>query len=763
MRLNRRQFLIGGAATLASAQFASAGMSKGDPSGKEVWYRRVRRWAQINLTEDDPVNFDFAFWRNYWKDNRVQGVIFNAGGDVAFYPTAVPGHQRAAFLGDRDFFGDLIRGCRAEGLIVMARLAYRGTPELMQSHPEWLCVDAVGKQQKKFCMNGGFIYQHCSSVLREIGERYQPDGYTLSGWGENYALCFCATCTRLFQEKTGHALPRQRNWDNPVYQSWLKWNEECVLALWDEHSRIARATGGPDCLWIGQKMNYPTRGIKAVADRTPFLMIDYQSRTEDGGIEEGTTSGKLFNGLMGWDKPVAQAIGLYQGARLVSSPEPEWGGFMRQSIASGVRPWLHTVSSYSEDKRRFAGAPTLTQWHARNERYLFDRKPVATVGLVWSEQNNIYFGRDYLAERVLDAWNGMSRALVKGRVPFIVVHVDHIDRDAAGLEALVLPNIGALNDAQVASIRRFVKHGGNLVATGDSSLYDHFGQPRADYALADLFGAHRTASSPPPVLPSVEAARGPNPAKDFLETLGIEYPHGPRRSTSVTQSYLRLTPALRRQTFGPHHPAEPATATDATRHPVLDGLNGTDLVIFGGELSPLQLEPTAQPLLTYIPPIPSQPPESAWLRTPKTDLPGLIVNVLPNGSRIAFMPAELDRRYSINGFADHATLLANSVRWAAGELPLAVSGPGFLDCSLYSQPGRMIVHIQNLSGHQGRPPAEEYLPVGPIKVRIRLTEGVSGERCRGLVTERSLQTRRFDNWVEVDLTSIAANEVLVFE
>ena len=760
MQINRRDLAVA-ATALAAAQAAHAQISRDGPQPQEAWYRRVLRWSQINLTEDDAVHFDLPFWRRYWKDNRVQGVILNAGGDVAFYPTAVPGQARAAFLGDRDFFGDLARACRADGLAVVARLAYRGTDALMSARPEWLCVGADGKPLQKFCMNGGFLYQHCAAVLREIGQRYRPDGYTLSGWGANYSLCFCPTCTRLFRDKTGHELPRVRNWEDPVYQAWIEWNAQQVMALWDDQNRIARETGGPHCLWVGQTLSYPSRGIKAISERSPFLMIDYQSRNEDNGIEDGTTAGKVFNGLMGWEKPVAQAIGLYHGARLVSSPEPEWGGFMRQTIASGIRPWIHTFSSYSEDKRRFADAPVLMQWHARNEQYLFDRKPVATVGVVWSEQNNIYFGRDFLAERVLDAWNGMTRALVKGRIPFVAVNVDHIDRDAPDLTTLVLPNVGVLSADHIASIRRFVARGGNLVATGNTSLYDQFGSPHDDYALADLFGAHRTAEAPTPRLPATESSTSASPLKFFLESAGLELPKGPRRTTSLTQTYLRLTPSLRRQTFGPHRADEPAVAPGAKRHPVLAGLDATDLVVFGGSLSPLRLDPGAEPLLTFIPAIPDQPPESAWLRTASTDIPGLIVNVQPNGSRIAFIPAELDRRYSINGFPDHATLLGNAVRWTAGELPLAVSGPGWLDCSAYRQRGRMIVHIQNLSGHRERSPAEEYLPVGPVKVRVRLDDGVPGTSCQALVAERSLPVSRSGRWAEIDLTSITANEVLV--
>ena len=83
-------------------------------------------------------------------------------------------------------------------------------------------------------------------------------------------------------------------------------------------------------------------------------------------------------------------------------------------------------------------------------------------------------------------------ALRRARIPYVPVHADHIDRDGAGFSVLVLPNVGALSDAQAASIRRFVAHGGALIATGVSSLYDEWGGTRPDFALAGLFGAHAT-------------------------------------------------------------------------------------------------------------------------------------------------------------------------------------------------------------------------------------------------------------------------------
>jgi hypothetical protein len=62
------------------------------------------------------------------------------------------------------------------------------------------------------------------------------------------------------------------------------------------------------------------------------------------------------------------------------------------------------------------------------------------------------------------------------------------------------------------------------------------------------------------------------------------------------------------------------------------------------------------------------------------------------------MPADIDRRFAKDNLPDHARLLENLVRWAAdGAIPLEVAGPGLIDCHLYRQPGRMILHLVNLT------------------------------------------------------------------
>src|SRR6478672_1163303 len=89
----------------------------------------------------------------------------------------------------------------------------------------------------------------------------------------------------------------------------------------------------------------------------------------------------------------------------------------------------------------------------------------------------------------------MTHALVRAHVPYRAIAEENLTAATSGLAVLILPSIGALSDAAVLAVRTFVQNGGALIATGDTSRFDAQGNPRADYALADVFGAH--LSGPP--------------------------------------------------------------------------------------------------------------------------------------------------------------------------------------------------------------------------------------------------------------------------
>ena len=150
----RRSFLKKTAtATAWLAGGRAVGWAAGPPpvTGAALpWYRRVRRWGQTNITEADPARYDVAWWRDYWKRTQVQGVIINAGGIVAYYPSAIPLHHRAQFLGDRDLFGELCRTAHDDGLAVFARMDSNSAHEdFFQAHTDWFARDANGRPYRR--------------------------------------------------------------------------------------------------------------------------------------------------------------------------------------------------------------------------------------------------------------------------------------------------------------------------------------------------------------------------------------------------------------------------------------------------------------------------------------------------------------------------------------------------------------------------------------------------------------------------------------
>jgi hypothetical protein len=133
-------------------------------------------------------------------------------------------------------------------------------------------------------------------------------------------------------------------------------------------------------------------------------------------------------------------------------------------------------------------------------------------------------------------------------------------------------------------------------------------------------------------------------------------------------------------------------------------------------------------------------------------------------AKIAYFPAEIDSRYGKDHLPDHANLLANTVRWAGGDSSrvLEVEGPGLLDCHLYSQQDCFVLHIINLSNEAAwKAPVEELIPVGPLRVGVKLGGAVGGHSARSLVSNVQISAAASDGWTRFQLPSVRDHEVIV--
>ncbi|ACB75281.1 alpha-amylase family protein [Opitutus terrae] len=762
---SRRQFLqqLAGAAalvTLADWRLVAGEGTAGKAAVAQPWYQRALRWGQTNLTEIDVERFDTVWWREHWRRTAVQGVVINAGGIVAYYPTSVPLHRRAAHMNGRDLFGELTAAAHADGLAVFARMdSNRADATFYQAHPDWFARDANGEPYRATglyvaCVNSPYYHEHIPAILHEVATRYRPEGFTDNNWNGPMRdqPCFCGNCEQLFRARTGAAIPRQPDWNSPLYREWIRWNYERRTEIWEQFNHATRQAGGPECLWVGMmagSQNWQARVFRddrEIYRRTELVMLDDQRRFDPEGFQHNGEIGARIRGVGGWDKVIPESMAMYHltehNFRLAAKPEPEVRLWFLEGVAGGVQPWWHHVGSDQQDRRMLQTAEPLWQWHRRNEAYLVHRRPRVTVGLVWSQRNMDFFGRDDGGAHVDDPWNGWMQALIRARIPYVPVHVDDLDREvgALGLKLLILPNLGAMSDPQVAAVRRFVAAGGNLLATGLSSLSDEWGEARDDFALADVLGVH---------LPPRHAFR--------------DEPVRTRWAKRWTQTYLRLHPELRAGIPGPRSGDEPEIAGE--RHEVLRGFEQTDILAFGGMLEPLAVEPGGVVPLTFVPAVPTSPVESVWMHEPRTDIPGLVLRENAAGGRIAYLPADLDRRFARENLPDHGDLLANLVRWTSrGDIPLKVEGAGLIHCHLYQQsaPDRLVLHLVNLTNAgTWRTPVHELIAVGPFMVSVRFATRSKPENLVSLVSGERRTFEQTGEWVKFEVTRIVDHEVFV--
>jgi hypothetical protein len=135
------------------------------------------------------------------------------------------------------------------------------------------------------------------------------------------------------------------------------------------------------------------------------------------------------------------------------------------------------------------------------------------------------------------------------------------------------------------------------------------------------------------------------------------------------------------------------------------------------------------------------------------------------GARVAWLPADIDRRFARDQLPDHGDLLAQQVRWCLrGQLPFEVVAPGLIDCRLFrTSRGEGVLHLVNLNNPNAwRTPVQELVPTGPVRVRLKAS-APGGSRVRALVSDSKLRVTSNGGSRELEIPSIADHEVIVIE
>ncbi len=688
------------------------------------WFDRPMRWSQLTLVENDPGRYDPQFWLDYFRETHSDGACLSAGGCVAYYPTRIPFHHRSAWMGDGDPFGVLLAGCRDLGMNVIARTdPHSVLKDAADAHPEWLAVDASGQPRKHWatpgrwvtCVLGPYNFEFMTDVHREIMSMYMVDGIFSNRWTGS-GMCYCENCRRGFREATGYDLPRTRDPKDPAFRAYMLWRQDRLFALWDLWDRVIREIN-PEARYIPNSGGgaLSNLNMKAVGEKTDILFADRQARRGLMAPWANGKNAKEYRAALG-DKPVGGifSVGVEEHYRWKDSTQndPEIRLWVADGIANGMRPWYTKFGGVIHDRRWLEPVKEIYTWSYENERYLRNTANLARVGLVYSQHTAAYYGGEQAHAIVEDATLGWYQALIEARIPFEMVHDGLLDAErVAGLKTLILPNIACLSDEQCEQLRTFVRRGGGLVATYDTSLYDEWGQPRDTFGLADLFGV------------DLNGREGP------MQNAYINLEHG------------------------------------RGEQPLLHGLENAQRIVHGAyRINAAPKVVFKEPALTLVPPYPDLPMEEVYPREIRTNIPEVYMRQVGLG-RIVYFPWDIDRIFWEVLCVDHGKLLANAVRWATNEAPVVqVTGDGVLDVTVWRQQDSVTVHLVNLTNPMMmKGPVREFYPIGPLTVTLRLPAGETPEAAQLLVAGDKVDLDTVSDGITVTIPSVECHEVLAID
>ena len=212
-----------------------------------MWYEKSfrRHLCDMHLDDWDPEfmsKFSPKEYFEHLKLENIQSVMIYAQSHVGlcYYPTKT-GKMHNAFIGKEDQMKRLIDMCRDSGIHVVIYYSLTYNNWAHDNHPDWRMITKKGSsmfgdasaEHGIFASNPIFRYGLCcpnnmdyrdftKEQIKEVTSYFNLDGmfYDMLFWVHP---CYCDKCKARFLEETGHEIPMEEDYNNPV---WLLFEEK---------------------------------------------------------------------------------------------------------------------------------------------------------------------------------------------------------------------------------------------------------------------------------------------------------------------------------------------------------------------------------------------------------------------------------------------------------------------------------------------------------------------------------------------------------
>lgn len=662
------------------------------------WLKERGRSMHMTIRDVDCQDFDVDAFVQGLKELNVTFYSFFAGGYVSTYPTKLEDQRISPYLNGHDLMGELVEKSHAAGIKVVAMIDLAQlTPDAARRHPDWCARNAQGEpirvEDRIFatCPNSAFRREYCVEMFKEILENYDIDCVKLGGgsFGFSNEICYCDRCRESYRAFSGAELPEKRDWKDPNFRKFYAWQlkttremiayvRDTVNAIKPGMPLMGNATAFGDPGWI----------LKCGLDMEELAVTQDAVQVETQARERAADEGETVWQSLTWpaetanymthitDRPIWDVSSYFLAWpwRRSAMSYAEQKVYFAQKIAFGAIPMVNTSGGpmkVHEDQRGWKAIREIYGYMADHQQYYDGDESYARIAVLVSQETLVFYGNDKAADRYVKHIRGVEQMLQEKQIPFDLLSIRTF-RSAMDYDLVILPNMACMSDAEGEKIRAFVKAGGRLIATYNTSLYDEKGNRREDFLLRDLFKAN------------------------YVRDAHVEHDHGDE--IGVQMAYMVLDEAQKNKGW-------------------FSGLGDTTLLPAFGHYAKVMLTNKAvQVPLVKSPSMQVFPEGLAYPLSAGENWPMMTVP----GENVIYFPCEIDKAYTVTCYETIRDLFLNAVRHLE-KRPRPVLAENAYKTVLISSrvqkaENRRNIHLINLTG--GGRCFDELIPLHGIRVGV---------------------------------------------
>jgi hypothetical protein len=582
--------------------------------------------------------------------------------------------------------------------------------EVYETRPEWRRIATNTTEIPQIDMekypHGGMLCllgpygDFFIDVLAEILTKFpQVDAFSFDGLHYG-GVCYCKFCRDSYRKETGAEIPNP-DMNDPAFRRYQHWAdrrmEDLVRRMQTRlkgiKPEVALVTWTTNAGRFGHFLSIP-RNMPA---RINLLLDAPDQEFWMDETNRGTTIVPAFANAYMWavtnhrvafSEPYLLSHGNPYGKD--SFPPEEILRRMMLALTYGAAPSIAVAQPANLQAELYRCMEEVQ----RRKPWLTHKSPEPWAALLMSDNTRNFYGRaaGLVEERYMAAVFGAFRAAVEEHLPVTVINDWNLNpADLARYRVLILPNAACLDDAQAAAVEQFVRAGGGLVASLDTSLFDEFGDPRKNFALASVLGVEYQG------LPDAGGGAGGKEELDvnFAQAIGPDYWEKRKNVFDFRQDPASFLNQGRMKTYVGEQP----------------------VTFKGAAVRVVRKDPAAQVVAT----LRTKGVEGA------AEFPGIVTRSHGKG-RAAYFAAGLDSAYYLYAYPYQRLALRSAVEWAAGgPPPVQVEAPMCVHATVMRQTKegqRLVVHLfndLNTTAHRALPAddvplREEVVPIHDIRI-----------------------------------------------